>query len=400
MPSGIQGAAGCLAGSDRRPLCALKLLPENRIGAPDVPRFMILTTERQRMDTIPRHRWTAGRQSRHRWWKPLALMAFSVGLLVANTGTASAIIGGQQVHPFDFPYFVKVVSTLPDGSQFDCGGTVIADSVVLTAAHCVDDGVQASGITVYVWDQQPEGAIGLTLHPLWDGDNGHGHDLAIIRLAPFATSGVVPVQVGSPWDTSVYDAGVQATSVGHGRTSNDGPGTNDLYALHASIRSDSDMDDVYNRWWTPDWWISELMIGFGNSDHTICFGDSGGPLTVASGTSTVLVGVVSMVFRNDCNEAGGFAEVRGPQLAWIASQVPQIIPGWGACTSPTGNPGYPVTVYNTYQSVGDQTDGSRYWRIACVSNDPPPPTSTPAPPPPPPPATPPQCRNNPRCVEN
>jgi hypothetical protein len=92
--------------------------------------------------------------------------------------------------------------------------------------------------------------------------------------------------------------------------------------------------------------------------------------------------------------------VRGPQLAWIASEVPQIIPGWGACTSPTGYSGYPVTVYHTYQSVGDQTDGARYWRISCVSNDPPPPTSTPAPSPPPPPVTPPLCRNNPRCVEN
>ena len=99
------------------------------------------------------------------------------------------------------------------------------------------------------------------------------------------------------------------------------------------------MDDVFNRWWTPDWWTYELMIGFGNSDHTICYGDSGGPLTVQQGATPVLVGVTSMTWdwATACAEAGGFAEVRGPQLAWIASEVPQIIPGWGACTSPTGN---------------------------------------------------------------
>jgi hypothetical protein len=342
------------------------------------------------------------RKRRSQWASLLMIIAFSVGLLAANAGVAGAVIGGQVAYPSEYPYFVKIISTHPDGSQVQCGGTVIADSVVLTAAHCVDGGAQPAGVTVYIWDVQPETAVGISVHPLWDGESRHGHDLAIVRLAPFATSGVVPVQVGSPWDVSVYGAGTQETTVGHGRTTPDGVVTNDLYALHASIRSDSDMDDVFNRLWTPDWWTSALMIGFGNSDHTICNGDSGGPLTVQAGATPVLVGVTSMAwsFLSNCSEAGGFAEVRGPQLAWIASEVPQIIPGWGACTSPTGYPGYPVTVYHTYQSLGDQTDGSRYWRISCVSNDPPPPTSTPAPSPPPPPVTPPLCRHNPRCVEN
>jgi len=342
-----------------------------------------------------------GRKSRSRWASLLMIIAFSAGLLAASAGEAGAIIGGQVAYPSEYPYFVKIISTHPDGSQVQCGGTVIADSVVLTAAHCVDGGTPPTGATVYIWDVQPETSVAISVHPLWDGDPKDGHDLAIVRLAPYATAGVVPVQVGSPWDLSLYAAGTQATTVGHGRTTSDGTVTNDLNVLHASIRSDSDMDDVFNRWWTPDWWISALMIGFGNSDHTVCNGDSGGPLVVQPGATPVLVGVTSMAwsFLSSCTEAGGFAELRGPQLAWVASEVPQVVPGWGGCTSPTGNPGFSVTSYRDYQFAGGQSDGSRYWELSCYSNDPPPPTSTPAPSPPPPPVTPPFCRNNPRCVE-
>jgi len=39
------------------------------------------------------------------------------GLLAANAGVAGAVVGGQVVYPSEYPYFVKVISTLPDGPQ-------------------------------------------------------------------------------------------------------------------------------------------------------------------------------------------------------------------------------------------------------------------------------------------
>lgn len=44
----------------------------------------------------------------------------------------------------------------------------------------------------------------------------------------------------------------------------------------------------------------------------------------------VEVGVVSFGDQN-CDMASGFAELSGPQLAWVASQVPTVAAEWGSC---------------------------------------------------------------------
>ena len=93
--------------------------------------------------------------------------------------------------------------------------------------------------------------------------------------------GIDPVQVGSPFDRSVYAAGTEVFMVGHGLTHRRrGQVLSRLRDLHTVLRTDGDMDGFYNRYWWPDDWHNTLMIGAGFTNHTICHGDSGGPLTV------------------------------------------------------------------------------------------------------------------------
>ena len=51
---------------------------------------------------------------------------------------------------------------------------MIADSVILTADHCVDGGVQPGGVTVFILDLQSETAVGISVHPHWNGDPAMG----------------------------------------------------------------------------------------------------------------------------------------------------------------------------------------------------------------------------------
>lgn len=47
------------------------------------------------------------------------------------------IINGQLAGTNQFPWYVSVQGNLPNGQPILCGGALISNSFVLTAAHCV-----------------------------------------------------------------------------------------------------------------------------------------------------------------------------------------------------------------------------------------------------------------------
>jgi secreted trypsin-like serine protease len=323
-----------------------------------------------------------------------AATAAVVAPFAGGGGTAQAIVGGVGVSPSIYPQFVKLLT--PNL----CGGTVIAADTVLTAAHCVDEGVTAAGITAFVRDVSPRSAVSITIHPLWDGDEVDGHDLAIVRLTPGSTAGVPNIQVGSPFDTSYYAPNTRATIVGHGRTSPSSPTSTQLRAVDTVLRSDDYMDDVYNPWYWFDHWNEPFHIGAGSSSQTACHGDSGGPLVVdKDGTwNWVQVGVASFVetWPDECAEPAGFSELANAQLAWVAQQVPSIKAAWGTCYTPSGFPGQASASYVGWFLPTGGRDGQFYWEIACygIPSQPPPTTPTTTVPPDDPPI-PPMCRTAP-----
>lgn len=54
----------------------------------------------------------------------------------SNGETPERVIGGSEVSPNEFPFVVAIIK---DGTDF-CSGSLIHESHVLTAAHCVPEG--------------------------------------------------------------------------------------------------------------------------------------------------------------------------------------------------------------------------------------------------------------------
>ncbi len=297
------------------------------------------------------------------WAVALAVTVFTA---TSEGGSVDAIVGGVEVSPSIYPAYVRVYSP---GAQ--CGGTVIAPDTVLTAGHCIDGGVTAAQVSVRVRDVTLRQATDVRVHPLWNGNPGDGHDLGLITLTPNSTNDVAPVQVGSPWDESYLAANVPATIVGHGATAWGGEVTPELRAVDTVLRSDDWMDDIYNHLYWFDHWNEPLHIGAGDSRHTACGGDSGGPLFVdKDGSWTwIQVGVASfnsegvLFLTEGCDEAAGFTELSNSQLAWVAHHVPSVKDRWGPCLTDRGTVGTAMAGY--YLNPTNANEGPYHWTLHC-----------------------------------
>jgi hypothetical protein len=278
------------------------------------------------------------------------------------------IVGGSPATPSDFPYFVTV-GLAGMGFGPGCGGSVIAPGWILTAAHCVAGG--PNQFVNFLTGGMIAGPV--TPHPLYNGDGGNGHDLALVHVDPAATATTTPIQVGAPGTAVDYAAGTPATVVGVGRTSWTGP-SGAFRFTDTQLRSDDDMAGIYDPWYWFGSWIDELMIGAGDSGHTVCKGDSGGPLVVGrSSGRPVEVGVAAQTNTtalgdDGCTEPGVFDELSGPQLAWVASVVPDVAKRWDGCTTASGAPGHFKPSWGTSPLFGPNRDVGYYWRLPCVGN--------------------------------
>ncbi len=285
---------------------------------------------------------------------------------LAGVTPASAIVGGAPANPAFFPYFVAL-----SGRTFSqCSGTVIAARWVLTAAHCVSNDVTDPSLLTVTSSTASSGVTEVITDALWDGETDHTHDLALLEL-PAALPGTLPIQVGAPWDSGAYAAGTSATIMGFSppllagpagarRSAAAAPGVPPLIpgfnTAAVSLDSDSEMEGIFSNW-NP-----QLQIGAGAAGDTTCNGDSGGPLVVSRNGVPVEVGVVDFGTQT-CSNAAGFEKLSGPQLAWVASQVPAVAAGWGSCPIDGGAQGQGHATWTPYLS-------DDLWAITCVRASP------------------------------
>jgi hypothetical protein len=335
-------------------------------------------------------------------------LSLAVAVILLAAAPAGAIVGGDPEVGDQFPYYVHLFIQKNKGAlpQSRCGGSVIDTGWILTAAHCIwsdqdPERITSIRIDVLMHDAIPQAvdatsAIGLVVHPLWDGDASHGHDLALVRVPDFTTEAhdLVPaakkVQVGAPADPGAYAPMVVATLVGHGEIYAGSGESPILRFTNIPLQSDDYMDAEFRflHFWGQ--WIPALMIGAGWSNHTACHGDSGGPLTVDRGGVTVQVGVASFVAGDfgdtgtiPCDKPSAYAELSGPQLAWVAATVPGVAARWGSCAAGVRLPGHWVATYEWGLSdlwhaappwIRDfyfpDLDSGYRWKISCVPNDP------------------------------
>jgi secreted trypsin-like serine protease len=210
-----------------------------------------------------------------------------------------SIIAGIDADPAQWPYMAAVYRK----GRLHCGGSVIAPTKVLTAAHCVE-GFDPTKLTVVTGrpnlrDRTVGQEIGVATavsHP--DYKVSQVHDTGIITLV--SPTSAPPIALPTPEEGPILGQPGQTLRVaGWGARNPFGFRlANVLKTTTEVIRTARRCKRTYRRLFEPVAMICSLgarLKGFGRPaiHTTACTGDSGGPLVADTALGPKIVGTVS-----------------------------------------------------------------------------------------------------------
>ena len=263
----------------------------------------------------------------------------------AKGAPTAKIVGGGPIGIVDAPWQVALINATALNhfqGQF-CGGSVVSPEWIVTAAHCVDEGIATYDFRVLAGESElievgPIAGVAvkkIVIHPDWTPPSPQGGsfegDIALVQLAtpltfstgiiePIAIPGIAPASEDwaliSGWGSTFINDGIAETP-------SDFPAV--LQGAEVKVGSDATCSEFLG-----NSYVLGAMICAGlmpaDGDYFIvdsCQGDSGGPLATTSTGITYLSGIVSSGYGCAWLTPGVYTNVAN-YGNWICTNAPSL----------------------------------------------------------------------------
>lgn len=233
------------------------------------------------------------------------------------------IVGGWATTIERYPHQIslrrRAITSPKNSFSHSCGGSVLNEEYVLTAAHCIIATV-ASQFKVVAGSSRRNGTDGvivnvaeIIMHENYNPDT-YDFDVALLRLSPPLPLNNFTIRAIELTDGDSI-AGAVSTVTGWGTTKSGGSLSDQLLAVDVPIVSNEECNEDYGADRITDTMLCAGVRGEGGKDA--CQGDSGGPLII----NNKLHGVVSWGYGCAApTHPGVYARVFY-FLDWIKSKV-------------------------------------------------------------------------------
>uniref|UniRef100_A0A672J0M0 Coagulation factor IX n=1 Tax=Salarias fasciatus TaxID=181472 RepID=A0A672J0M0_SALFA len=219
------------------------------------------------------------------------------------------IVGGEVVIPGEIPWQVALVLH-PSGEVF-CGGSIVSERWIITAAHCV---VEAHGsfvvrvgehnVHINEGTEQDFGLLEVHMHPRYNASVSlYNHDIALLYLQSSITFSklVRPICVGpKPFIETLVKVSSPATVSGWGRTRFLGATADTLQKVEVPFTDRTECKRSSSARITP----VMFCAGYYDEEQDACQGDSGGPHANKMDDTWFLTGIVS--WGEECAKEGKY----------------------------------------------------------------------------------------------